>query len=317
MDEFDLIRRFFAHPVIRKDTVCGIGDDCALLDPRRDQVLAASIDTLVAGVHFFADVQPEALGHKALAVSLSDLAAMGAEPAWAFLALTLPDADPFWLESFSHGLFKLARKFRVELAGGDTTRGSLAISMQVLGWVPGGRGLLRSAARPGDDIYITGSVGDAGLGLKMLQGEMEWRDEAVLERLLRPLPRVETGMALRGIAHACIDVSDGLAADLGHILHASGLGATIRWQDLPLSASVRRYIEQTGDWRLPLYAGDDYELCFTAPCSHRLQLEQCLPSQEVPWHRIGKIEEQQGLRLIKGGKMITLQQVGYRHFQND
>jgi len=314
VDEFDLIRRYFKRPRAREETLLGIGDDCALLDSPQDHVLAATMDTLVEGVHFFPDVDPGSLGHKALAVNLSDLAAMGAEPAWAFLALTIPEADPSWLEAFSHGMFELARRYQVDLAGGDTTRGPLSITLQALGWIPNDRGLRRSAAHPGDEIFVSGRLGDAGLALKMLRGEVGWRNDKVIDRLLRPQPRVELGLALRGIAHACIDISDGLAADLSHLLEASGLGATIEWNQLPMSAEVQRYIAQTNDWRLPLHAGDDYELCFTVPSSHLSQLEQSLPSLEISWHRIGKIEEQQGLRLAKGGERVFLPRAGYRHF---
>ncbi len=314
MHEFDLIRRFFSRPGGREDTILGVGDDCALLDPAGNEVLAATIDTLVAGVHFLPDTDPGKLGYKALAVSLSDLAAMGAEPAWGFLALTLPEADPVWLESFSRGLYDLATRHRMDLAGGDTTQGPLTITLQAIGRVPKACSMLRSGARSGDDIYVSGLLGQAGLGLKMLTGEVAWRDRAAIDRLLSPEPRVALGMTLRGVAHACIDISDGLAADLGHILESCGLGATIRWEALPLAPAVRHYIEQTGDWRLPLYGGDDYELCFTAPPSQRRVLEQSLPSCDVSWHRIGTIEERQGLRLVKGGEVISLPQAGYRHF---
>ncbi len=314
MDEFALIERFFRRTPRRPQTRLGIGDDCALLRLPADQVLAVTMDTLVAGVHFFPDVDPEALGHKALAVNLSDLAAVGAEPVWGFLALTLPRVDTDWLERFAGGLFELAGRYRVDLAGGDTTRGPLTVTLQASGWVPERQALKRSGARPGDGIYLSGWLGDAGLGLKMLQGEVTWRDPDTVARLLRPEPRVELGLALRGLAHACIDVSDGLAADLHHLLNASGVGGTIEWEALPLSPAMRRYLTEGGDWRLPLQAGEDYELCFTMPPWREADLERRLPSGGVAWHRIGTIEKQDGLRITKGEKVTALPAVGYRHF---
>ncbi len=314
MDEFTLIERFFHRPPRRPQTRLGVGDDCALLQVPADQVLAVTLDTLVAGVHFFPEVDPEALGHKALAVNLSDLAAVGAEPVWGFLALTLPRVESDWLERFAKGLFELAERYRVDLAGGDTTCGPLTITLQTSGWVPENQALKRSGARPGDGIYLSGWLGDAGLGLKMLQGEVPWRDPDAVARLLRPEPRVELGLALRGLAHACIDVSDGLAADLHHVLHASGVGATIEWEALPLSPSMQRYLREGGDWRLPLQAGEDYELCFTMPPCRETDLERRLPSDRVAWHRIGTIEKRDGLRIRRGDKVTALPAVGYRHF---
>lgn len=292
----------------------GVGDDCALLAPRRGQSLAATIDTLVSGVHFLPDIDPVSLGHRALAVNLSDLAAMGAEPAWALLALTLPEADATWLEGFARGFFALAERYRVDLVGGDTTRGPLSVTVQALGWVPESEALRRSAAQVGDWVCLSGRLGEAGLGLKMLQGELAWQDEAAIERLLRPVPQVELGLALRGLARACIDVSDGLAQDLGHVLSASQVGATIDWEALPLSEAVHRYIDESGDWRLPLCAGDDYELCFTVPPQRALELEQRLQKLNLTWHRIGTIERQPGLRLQRGKQVIDFPPIGYRHF---
>lgn len=314
MDEFDLIRRFFLRPPCRPETRLGIGDDCALLE-MRGRRLAATIDTLISGVHFLPGTDPVSLGHRALAVSLSDLAAMGAEPTWALLALTLPEADPAWLEGFAQGFFALAQRYRVDLVGGNTARGPLTISVQALGWVSRSKALLRSAARVGDWVCVSGKLGEAGLGLKMLKGEIAWREAGAIERLLKPTPRVELGIALRGLAHACIDVSDGLAQDLGQVLAASQVGATLEWEALPLSDSVRRYIAETGDWRLPLCAGDDYELCFTVPARKALALEQRLRELNLSWHRIGTIERRLGLRLRRANQVIDLPAVGYRHFE--
>ncbi|MBN2701752.1 MAG: thiamine-phosphate kinase [Methylohalobius sp. ZOD2] len=314
LDEFDLIRRFFTRSPLRGQTRLGVGDDAALLVAPAGQALAASVDTLVSGVHFFPDVDPVSLGHKALAVNLSDLAAMGAEPAWVLLALTMPEADSDWLEGFARGWFELAESYQIDLVGGDTTRGPLVITVQALGWIPEGKALRRSAARPGDWICVSGPLGDAGLGLKMLQEEVAWRDESAIERLLRPVPRVALGLALRELAHACIDISDGLAQDLGHVLSASGVGAIVDWSALPVSAAVRDYMEKTGDWRLPLCGGEDYELCFTVPPQKSTELERSLQKNNLTWHRIGTIEQQQGLRLRKGERLIDFSSAGYRHF---
>ncbi|GAB6066948.1 thiamine-phosphate kinase [Methylothermus subterraneus] len=314
MDEFDLIRRFFTRPP-GLQTRLGVGDDCALLVSRPHRCLAVTVDTLVGGVHFLPEIDPVSLGHRALAVTLSDLAAMGAEPAWALLALTLPEADAAWLEGFAQGFFALAERYLVDLVGGDTSFGPLSVTVQGLGWVPEAGALLRSAARVGDWICVSGPLGDAGLGLKMCKGELAWSDEGAVARFLRPMPQVELGLALRGLAHACIDVSDGLAQDLGHILAASGVGATLVWDDLPLSAAVRRYIDETGDWRLPLCAGDDYELCFTVPPERALDLERDLQERKLAWHRVGTIEPQPGLRLRKGNQVLDFPPLGYRHFR--
>jgi thiamine-monophosphate kinase len=265
-------------------------------------------------VHFLPNIDPISLGHRALAVNLSDLAAVGAEPAWALLALSLPEADAAWLEGFAQGFFALAERYRVDLVGGDTTLGPLAVTVQVLGWVPEAQALKRSAARAGDWVCVSGPLGEAGLGLKMLKGELGWQDLGAVARFLTPIPRVELGLALRGLAHACIDVSDGLAQDLGHVLSASQVGATLVWESLPLSEAVRRYIAETGDWRLPLCAGDDYELCFTVPPQRAPALKQRLSELGLPWHRIGTIEPQPGLRLRRGQAVIEIPPLGYRHF---
>lgn len=291
-----------------------MGDDCALLACQPDQVLAATIDTLVSGVHFFPQIDPVSLGYRALAVALSDLAAMAADPAWVLLALTLPEVDVAWLQDFACGFLALTERYCVDLVGGNLTRGPLTITVQALGWVPEQQALKRSAAKPGDWVCVSGFLGEAGLGLKMLLGEVDWRDERAIKHFLRPQPQVEFGLALRGLAHACIDVSDGLAQDLGHVLVASQVGASIDWEALPLSQAVRRYIAETGDWHLPLSAGDDYKLCFTVPPQHVAQLEQRLQRLGLAWHRIGEIEENSGLRLRKDGRIISVPPTGYRHF---
>jgi thiamine-monophosphate kinase len=315
LGEFDLIRRFFSGQGIRHaETALGIGDDCALLRCRSEGELAVTVDTLVSGVHFLPEVDPEALGHKALAVNLSDLAAMGAEPRWATLALTLPSVDEAWLEAFARGWFALAARHGVELAGGDTTRGPLSITIQAMGWVPAGKALRRSGARPGDGVYVSGPLGAAGLGLKIRLGQTGLDDAEAVARLERPEPRVALGRALRGLASACIDISDGLAADLGHILNASDVGARLDFARLPLGAGVSRYIAETGDWRLPLRAGDDYELCFTVPEAQQDELERRLAAAGLTADRIGHIEPEPGLRLLKEGRDLEFVPAGYEHF---
>lgn len=316
LGEFDLIRRYFAAPAsCRGDTLMGVGDDCALLRPGVGIDLAVTTDTLVSGVHFLPDVDPADLGHKALAVNLSDLAAMGAAPAWVTLCLTLPSVDEHWLDCFCGGFLALAQRYSVDLVGGDTTRGPLSITVQAIGFVPRGRGLRRSAAQAGDLIYVTGTIGSAGLGLKVLRGEAEAEDREPLNRLLRPEPRVEAGQALVGLAHACIDVSDGLAADLCHILDQSGLGATLDADQLPLSPAVMRYIDETGDWSLPLTAGDDYELCFTAPAERSAEVDALFERLETPCTPIGRVEADPGLRTHWGERFEVLPPAGYDHFR--
>ena len=313
--EFELIRRYFtSQSVHHAATLLGIGDDCALLRCVDGSGLAITTDTMVAGVHFLPEVDPRDLGHKILAVNLSDLAAVGALPTWVTLCLTLPAAEPSWLEGFSAGFFALAQRYGVELIGGDTTRGPLSITVQAMGLIPAHQALRRSGAGVGDLIFVTGRLGSAGLGLKILTGEACFIDSEPVARLLRPEPRVAVGQALVGNATACIDVSDGFAADLGHILAASGAGAAIEWERLPLSLAVRQYVAETGDWRLPLVAGDDYELCFTLPERRLPDLEASSRDWDCSVHQVGVIEEQQGLRIRREGRLQDLPLSGYDHF---
>lgn len=298
MGEFDLIRRHFSGRGPRRgDVPLAIGDDAALLRPPPGQVLAVTVDSLLAGVHFPQDTPPAEIGYKALAVNLSDLAAMGAEPAWATLAISLPGDDEDWLSAFSAGFFALAERHAVQLVGGDTTCGPLAITVQLQGFVPPGAALTRSGARPGDHIYVTGTLGDAGAGLAIAQGRLSLAGpaaETLLHRLWRPEPRVAAGLALRGVANAAIDVSDGLAQDLGHILAASGVGAELEVAVLPLSdALLAAGLAQP--WRLAVSAGDDYELCFTAPASAEPGL---LAALDCPLTRIGRITAEPGQRWL-------------------
>jgi len=308
LSEFALIQRFFTQQRIKNpSTHLGIGDDCALLSIPEGFDLAVTTDTMVENVHFFAGTDPELLGHKLLAVNLSDLAAMGAKPVSVTLALTLPKVDENWLTAFANGFLKLAERYSVDLIGGDTTSGPLTLTVQAMGIVPKGQALRRSAAQPGDFIYMTGCLGDAGLGLKIKQGYICADSEAALTRFNRPEPQIEAGRALIGIANACIDLSDGLAGDLGHILEQSRVGACLDWDALPLSKAVLGYINDTGDWSMPLTAGDDYELCFTVSPEQAAQLT-------IAATKIGIIESKPGLRLNKSGHIQPLEVKGFEHF---
>ena len=293
--------------------VLGIGDDCAVLDPPAAKQLVTTMDTLVAGRHFTPDVDPEALGHKSLAVNLSDLAAMGAQPAWAMLALTVPEVDEQWLAAFASGFASLAAEHDVQLVGGDTTRGPLSISIQVQGFVDPGMALRRDGAHPGDLVYVTGELGLAALELSLRQkGQLDWCADA----LDRPCPRVREGMLLAGIASSAIDISDGLLADLGHICASSGTGANIQCAKLPLHQMVEQHIRATGDWSLPLSGGDDYQLCFTVPPRRQQQLDQIQAAQGVSFSKIGQVESVPGIRVIlPGGESIAPAVSGFDHFR--
>ncbi len=318
MGEFELIERFFTRPTPR--AVLGVGDDCALLQPAPGMQLAISSDMLVAGRHFFDDVDPRTLGHKALAVNLSDLAACGARPLAFTLALALPEADAAWLEPFAQGLLALADLHGCELIGGDTTRGPLNICITVFGEVPAGQALLRSGARAGDDIYVSGTLGVAAMALAALQGTLQL-PEALLSqarvRLEQPTPRIALGLALHGIASAAADISDGLLGDLGHILQRSGVGATLDTKaaiDLlaapahPTNASGQNdqngpnspfssWLSESAALRYVLAGGDDYELVFTAPPAQRAAVQAASAASDTPVARIGQIDAQKGLRL--------------------
>jgi thiamine-monophosphate kinase len=321
--EFKLIERYFAQRARAsqnpdRNVLLGIGDDAALLNVPVGMELAVSVDTLISGVHFPVNTHPADIGHKSLAVNLSDMAAMGAQPCWATLALTLPEADETWLAGFSEGFFTLAERYGVQLIGGDTTRGPLSITVQIHGLVPPGQALRRSAAQSGDLIYVTGELGDAGLALRMLQGKTNVSPEYAaysLARLNRPEPRINAGLSLRGIAHAAIDISDGLAADIGHILAVSNVGATLHVERLPLSAGVASVVMETGDWNLPLASGDDYELCFTVPVKNESRLRDVLEHFSCRCTYIGTIESTPSLRYeLANGKLFTPEMTGYEHF---
>jgi len=312
--EFDIIRRYFTRQSPnRNDVIAGIGDDAALLQVPAGMELVVCMDTLVEGVHFPSGTPAAAIGHKALAVNLSDLAAMGAEPAWATLAITLPEADANWLAGFSQAFFKLADQHKVQLVGGDTTRGPLSITVQAHGFVPQGTALRRHGAQPGDHIFVTGTLGDAGLALQ-LHGDA---GEALQQRLDFPEPRVSAGQALRGIASAAIDISDGLLADLDHLLAGDQLGATVTVNDLPRSAAFNAVAGQGGMplLELQLSAGDDYELCFTVPETSLEYLTAAQDQFACDCTRIGTVEKEPGIRCYMADRQrYTLSGRGYEHF---
>jgi thiamine-monophosphate kinase len=315
--EFDLIRRHFTRPPQHTDLA--VGDDAALLRPRAGMQLAVSTDMLVSGTHFFADTDPEDLGWKTLAVNVSDLAAMGAEPRWAFLALALPAADAPWIAAFARGLFACADAFGVDLAGGDTTRGPLNLSVTIVGEVPAGQAITRTGARAGNELWISGQPGLAALGLAALRGEVAL-DAAgrarCVDALQRPQPRVELGLQLRGIATAMLDVSDGLLGDLAHILEASAVGAIADAAALPLDALRATGANAAIARRCLLSGGDDYELLFAAPASARPALTELSTSLGLPLHRIGQITGQAGVCLLRepDGTLAPAGASGYDHF---
>ncbi len=301
--EFEIIRRYFSRPA--RNALLGVGDDAALLQPEAGAVLAVSTDLLLEGRHFARGAQPRSLGHKALAVNLSDMAAMGATPRWATLGLALPAADEDWIAAFAEGFYALAARFGVDLVGGDTTRGPLCICVTILGEVPANLALLRGGARPGDDIWVSGELGGAAYALHGAGGA------AAARRLHEPEPRVELGERLRGIASAAIDVSDGFAQDLGHVLERSGVGAVVHYALLPKFAIDDPALEQ----RCVLAGGDDYELAFTAPQAARAEIEALSGSLRIALARVGSIqggETKLQLLDVKGKPMAHA--AGFDHF---
>ena len=320
ISEFELIRRYFTRRA--RHTMLGVGDDAALVNVRRGCELVVSTDMLVAGRHFRRDADPCLLGHKALAVNLSDLAAMGATPRWATLALALPAADPRWLAGFSRGFMALARRFGVDLIGGDTTRGPLNICVQIMGEAPRGAALRRDGARPGDDVWVSGVLGDAALALAALARRIRLKPAEFARcaaRLNRPQPRIALGLELRGVAHSAIDISDGLCADLGHILERSGVAAEIEFAALPASAVLCRYLDRRVVRAALLAGGDDYELCFTALPAARERIQRLARRIRVPLSRIGRIRAARGSarRLsLHGvdGRELGITHRGYDHF---
>ncbi|KEY60573.1 thiamine-phosphate kinase [Serratia sp. DD3] len=318
--EFDLIARYFNRPeTVRRDVQLGIGDDCALLTVAEKQLLAISTDTLVSGIHFLAEIDPADLGYKALAVNLSDLAAMGADPAWLSLALTLPNVDEAWLKAFSDSLFEQLNYYGMQLIGGDTTRGPLSMTLTINGLVPAGRALTRSGAKIGDWIYVTGMLGDSAAGLAILQQRLQVSEpEArnyLLKRHLRPTPRVLQGKALRDLASSAIDISDGLISDLKHVLKASRCGARIELDELPMSQAMTQHAEVEQALRWALTGGEDYELCFTVPEINRGALEVALSHLGADYTCIGQIvSPADGVKFYRGHQEIELPWHGYDHF---
>ena len=315
--EFDIIRKYFTRAA--PTAALGVGDDCALLRPDPDMLLAVSTDMLTAGSHFFPDAEPGKLGHKALAVNLSDLAAMGAGPRWATLAIALPEADEKWIAAFAEGFFRLAGRWRMELVGGDTTRGPLTISVTVLGEVPAELALRRDAARAGDDIWLSGATGEAALALAHLKGRAKLEGaalEACLTRLHTPEPRVELGERLRGLARSAIDISDGLLADLGHILGASRVGAELVWENLPRARAIAGCPDKVLADDCLLAGGDDYELLFTAPAFKRTQIEAVGKDLEVPLALIGVVVPGDPVARLRDvrGKLVSSPRKGFDHF---
>ncbi len=316
--EFDLIAQYFTRPT--PDAVLGVGDDCALIAPTPGMELAISTDMLIAGRHFTPTDGPGTIGHKAMAVNLSDLAAMGAKPRFALLSIALPEADEKFLKGFAGGFFGLAQKYGVNVIGGDTTRGGLlTLNVTVIGEVPPGQALRRDAAKAGDDIWVSGTLGDAAAALGHHQGRLRLETAQAVQcfpRLFVPAPRIELGLALRGIAHAAIDVSDGFAADLGHILERSNVGAEVWFEQLPLSDALAPLAGDPAAQDCILAGGDDYELVFTAPADKREDIARIAAQLELRLSRVGSIQPEPGLRVLNRGKPMPLARAGFDHFQS-
>lgn len=319
MNEFDLIKKYFARAYPHRDDVIrGIGDDAALVNVPQGIELAITTDTLISGIHFLENTLPYDIGYKALAVNLSDLAAMGATPRWITLAITLPEPNEPWIQAFCNGLFTLANHHQVQLIGGDLTHGPLSITIQAMGWIPSGKALLRSGAKPADLIYVTGTLGDAGLALRYLQKQIHLEKAHqvdLISKLNRPEPRILVGESLREIAHSAIDISDGLAADLGHILEESQVGAVLYVDQLPLSPAMQHTLSPEQAIQFALTAGDDYELCFTVPIEKQTLLEKTLASISCSYTCVGKITSEPELNLCyQDGKKYHGTLHGYQHF---
>jgi|SRR5450631_762285 thiamine-monophosphate kinase len=319
LTEFELIERFFRRPA--RSAKLGIGDDAALVVPSPGCELAVSVDMLVSGRHFLADADPESIGHKTLAVNLSDMAAIGATPRWALLAAALPEVDTTWLAAFARGLFSLADEHDVELIGGDTTRGPLTLSVTILGEVPAGRALLRGGAKSGDSIWVSGRLGDAALALAHVQGHVALSAEefaVCAHALLLPAPRVGLGEKLRGIASAAIDISDGLMGDLGHVLQASGVGAMLELAAIPRGAAVQRVLagpQRELALRCLLAGGDDYELCFTVPQARESSLGAVARDLGLALARIGSISGATGIVVRdESGRALASLPRSFDHF---
>ncbi len=317
LDEFGIIKKYFRKDHhTRSDVILGSGDDCAVLSPPAGQSLVMTIDTLLEGVHFLKSMDPADIVYKAIAVSLSDIAAMGAEPAWILISLSMEKPEPIWLERFAQALFATLKIYNVALVGGDLTRGPLGLTTQLSGFVPKGEGLLRSGAKAGDKIFVTGTLGDAGLALADQLGQQyldSMTKAQVYPHLLRPVPRLAEGLALRSLATAAIDLSDGLVADLGHITEQSGVGAQVFVHQLPLSAALKA-LDPDQALTLALSAGEDYELCFTLPPEYESTLRAKMPPA-TQLTCIGRIVANSGVELLQeDGSHYPLESSGYLHF---
>ena len=317
--EFNLINKYFLSPSDRKDVVLGIGDDCAIVSVPEDKQLAITTDTLVDGVHFPSGTSPEDIACKAIAVNLSDLAAMGAEPAWLTLALSMPRVDESWIKSFSDSFRTTAEKYHVQLIGGDTTQGPLSMTVQAMGFVEPDNIMRRDGARPGDVIYVSGTLGDAAAGLKILQTDqaIDANKDWLVNRLNRPQARVELGLKASAYCKCAIDISDGLAADLGHVLEASNCGATVNIDSIPLSHQLVEYSINRNevDWDMVLSGGDDYELCLVVNPEHEDKLMQTASEISLALTRIGVIEEHTTLNIVDNtGTKYLPDRGGYEHF---
>ena len=314
--EFEIIERYFTRPNRAEDVLIGVGDDAAVIAVRG--LAAITVDTLVAGVHFPDGIAPALLGYRALAVNLSDLAAMGAEPRWCTLALTLPEPDELWLDGFSRGLFELAERHGVSLVGGDLTRGPLTITVQLMGRIDGERMLTRGGGNLGDDVYVTGTLGDSAAGIALINERVDTppgsAGAALKARFYKPAPRVDAGLALRTLASAAIDVSDGLLADLGHICERSGCGALIDVERVPLSAELLSTFPPQIALAHALGGGDDYELCFAAPPSRAEQIDRALEATGTTATRIGQLVAGQEVVCRRDGEPYTPRVLGFRHF---
>lgn len=314
--EFEIIKRFFTRESTDPDVVLGVGDDAAVIEV--DGLMAVTVDTLVEGVHFPSGIAPHLLGHRVMAANLSDLAAMGAQPRWCTLALTLPTADEHWLEGFSRGFFDLAERFGVSLVGGNLTRGALSATVQLMGKVNRASMLTRSGGKIGDDVYVTGTLGDSSAGITLIKERSSAPSGsaagALKERFYRPEPRVRAGLALGGLASAAIDVSDGLLADLGHICAASGCGATIDVESIPLSAELLSLFPPQEALAHALGGGDDYELCFAAAPSRAEAIDDALEAAGTRVRRIGRLVAGQEVVCTRDGEPYVPAVRGYRHF---
>jgi len=319
MGEFELIAECFSQAGrSRADVIIGVGDDGAVLQVRDGFDLVVTTDTMVEGVHFFPDVDPRALGHKLVAVNVSDLAAMGAEPSWLSLAITLPKVDPVWLQAFAEGLSETADYYNCQLVGGDTTRGPLTLTVIAKGLVPKGKALTRAGAKVGDYLYVTGTLGDAALGLKLVQNQVEVSKKHrahILQRFHYPTARVALGQALRTIASSAMDISDGLCGDLPHILQRSKVGAIVDVSKIPMSQALKDSCDWQSALQCALSGGEDYELLFTVPENKRGVLEVLLSPYGVPVTCIGRITGLAGkLELKQGDLPFAYQHQGYQHF---